>query len=358
MTPTPVQPPLPMPSETSPVPASPAVQTLDRDDDEDIAEDQPMPAQPLLPARRPRASSIADPPVAVEAQAEVVPVATPVEALTQVVLVAPAVDAPVEGAVAPAAKKARQYALEPPQPFLPQLHLQPPLHPPALPASSSSPAALPELTTTSSPMETEAKKQKQQDDEEDKDMDLFHPLEPTDPPLLPIDDQAPPAALDLEASRSRSRTHSEASETPTIAYPGQSHDPSRQIGQEASSVPAQPADPPQTASHSSSVAPTEFYSDIAKAHGRVHSQLGDSQDFMFWNTMGKHHLVLWLCYPAATSYHTLDMSMWGAVCYRQTFSSHDYNVVQSIAIDHKHPSSTYRTGMPILYRVLVRPPGS
>ena len=127
-------------------------------------------------------------------------------------------------------------------------------------------------------------------------MDLVHPLQPTDPPLLPFADQQPPAALDLEASRSRSRTHSEASETPTIAYPRQSHDPPRQIGQEESSVPEQPADPPQAASRSSSVAPTEFYSDIAKAHGRVHSQLGDSQDFMFWNTMGKHNLVLWLDY--------------------------------------------------------------
>ena len=56
MTPPPVQ---PMPPEPSPV--SPVVQTLDKDDDEDIAEDQPMPAQPLLPARRPRASSTADP---------------------------------------------------------------------------------------------------------------------------------------------------------------------------------------------------------------------------------------------------------------------------------------------------------
>ena len=58
---------------------------------------------------------------------------------------------------------------------------------------------------------------------------------------------------------------------------------------------------------SSSVALTEFYSDIAKAHGRVHSQLGDNQDFMFWNNMGKHNLVLWLDYTdEATSYHTLD----------------------------------------------------
>ena len=47
--PSPVQPLQPMPPEPSR--ASPVVQTLDKDDDEDIAEDQPMPAQPLLPAR-------------------------------------------------------------------------------------------------------------------------------------------------------------------------------------------------------------------------------------------------------------------------------------------------------------------
>ena len=73
ITPSPVQPLQPMPPEPSP--ASPVVQTLDKDDEEDIAEDQPMPAQPLLPARRPRADSIADPGVAVEAPADVVPVA-------------------------------------------------------------------------------------------------------------------------------------------------------------------------------------------------------------------------------------------------------------------------------------------
>ena len=126
-TPTPVQPMQPVPPEPSP--ASPVVQTLDKDDDQDMAEDQPMPAQPLLPARRPRALSIADPGDAVEARAEVVPVATPAEAPTQVVPVAPATDAPSEGAVAPASKKARQHNLEPQQPLQPQPHLQPPLQP-------------------------------------------------------------------------------------------------------------------------------------------------------------------------------------------------------------------------------------
>ena len=65
--------------------------------------------------------------------------------------------------------------------------------------------------------------------------------------------------------------------------------------------------PPDPPSRSFSVAPTEFYSDIAKAHGRVHAQLGDEQDFMFWKNMGKHNLVLWLdCTEEATTHHTLD----------------------------------------------------
>ena len=69
---------------------------------------------------------------------------------------------------------------------------------------------------------------------------------------------------------------------------------------------------------------------------------------MFWNPMGKHNLVLWLDYTEeAPSYHTLDMSMWGAVRYRRTFSYDDCNMVQSIAIDHKHPPSAYRTRIPI-----------
>ena len=65
---------------------------------------------------------------------------------------------------------------------------------------------------------------------------------------------------------------------------------------------------------------------------------------MFWKTMGKHNLVLWLDYTEeATTYHTLDMSMWGAVRYRRTFSYDDCNMVQSIAIDHKYFPSSYRT---------------
>ena len=73
----------------------------------------------------------------------------------------------------------------------------------------------------------------------------------------------------------------------------------------------------------------------------MHAQLDDEQDFMFWKNMGKHNLVLWMDYTEeATTYHTLDMSMWVAVRYRRTFSYDDCNLVQSIAIDHKYSPST------------------
>ena len=336
ITPTPVQPLQPMPPEPSPV--SPVVQTLDKDEEEDIAEDQPMPAQPLLPARRPRADSLADPGVAVEAPADVVPVAPPAEVVVQAGLPVPAVEAPVETAVAPASKKARQYDLPPQQPLQPMPQLQP-----QLPASSSSPSALDDTT----PTEPEAKKHKKHEDDDDE-IDIDAPHQPTDPPVLPLSEHQPPVAADLEASRSRSRTHSEVSEAPTIPYQDPPHDPPRQIGQEEASLPEPPPAPPDPPSRTSSVAPTEFYSDIAKAHGRVHAQVGDEQDFLFWQNMGKHNLVLWLDYTEeATTYHTLDMSMWGAVRYRRTFSSHDCNLVQSVAIDHKYSPSAYKTTVPV-----------
>ena len=323
-----------------PSPASPVVQTLDKDDDEDIAEDQPMPAQPLLPARRPRADSLADSGVAVEAPADVVPVAPPAEVPVQAGLPVPAAEAPAESAVAPASKKARQYDLPPQQPLQPMPQLQP-----ELPTSSSSPSALDDSTLP----EPEAKKHKKQEEDDDEPaMDTLHPLQPTDPPVLPLSDHHTPVAADLEASRSRSRTHSEVSEAPTIPYQDQPHDPPRQIGQEEASLPEPPSAPPDPPSRTSSVAPTEFYSDIAEAHGRVHAQVGDEQDFLFWQNMGKHNLVLWLDYTEeATTYHTLDMSMWGAVRYRRTFSSDDCNLVQSVAIDRKYSPSAYRTTVPI-----------
>ena len=55
----------------------------------------------------------------------------------------------------------------------------------------------------------------------------------------------------------------------------------------------------------------------------------------------------WTTLKKATTDHTLDMSMWGAVRHRRTFSYDDCNMVQSIAIDHKYSPSTYRTKMPI-----------
>ena len=156
----------------------------------------------------------------------------------------PAVDASSEDAVAPAPKKARQYDLPPQQPLQPMPHLQPPL-----PTSSSSPSAL--------PPEPEPKKQKQQQEEDDDDlpMDSFHPLQPDDPPLLPIDEHPVTAAPDLEASRSRGRTHSEVSEAPTINYPEPALDPPRDSGQEDVAPPQPSPIPPDPPSRSSSVAP-------------------------------------------------------------------------------------------------------
>ena len=246
ITPSPVQPRQPMPPE--PTPASPVVQTLDKDDDEDIAEDQPMPAQPLLPARRPRAPSIAYPGAAVEAPVETAlaatpGVATPVEAPVQVVPAATAGDATSKGAVAPASKKARQYDLPPQQPVQPMPHLQP-----QLPTSSSSPSALDEPPLT----EPEPKKHKQQHEEDDEElpMDSFQPLQPTDPPALPLSEHQPAAAADLEASRSRSRTHSEVSEAPTIQYPDPAPDLPRQSGPEEASLPRPSLPPPDPPSRS------------------------------------------------------------------------------------------------------------
>ena len=88
--------PTPMPLQPSPAPASLAVQTLDHEDD-DIAEDQLMPPQPLLPARYPRAESATDP-VPAEALVEAVPVETAVETPVEIVPVPAALDARAEGA--------------------------------------------------------------------------------------------------------------------------------------------------------------------------------------------------------------------------------------------------------------------
>ena len=58
--------------------------------------------------------------------------------------------------------------------------------------------------------------------------------------------------------------------------------------------------------------------------------------------------MFWLDYiEEATSYHTLDLSMWGAVKYRRTFSADSCNVAQSVAIDHKKSPSVCQTSIPI-----------
>ena len=80
---------------------------------------------------------------------------------------------------------------------------------PELPTSSTSPSALDDSTLP----EPEAKKhKKQEEDDEELAMDTSRPLQPTDPPVLPLSEHQTPVAADLEASRSRSRTHSEVSE--------------------------------------------------------------------------------------------------------------------------------------------------
>ena len=124
-------------------------------------------------------------------------------------------------------------------------------------------------------MEPIDKKQQQEDDEENV-TDLLHPLDPHAPTLLPLAEKQSLAPLDLEASRSRCRTHSEVSEAPTVAYPDYTPDVLQQNGQEGSSAQGeQPAAVPAAASRSSSVPPTEFYSDIAHALQRAQAQVGD-----------------------------------------------------------------------------------
>ena len=60
-----------------------------------------------------------------------------------------------------------------------------------------------------------------------------------------------------------------------------------------------------------SVAPAEFYSDIAQALHRARATHGDKPNIQFWNTMPQRNLVLWLEYTEeAMSYHTLDQSMY------------------------------------------------
>ena len=119
-------------------------------------------------------------------------------------------------------------------------------------------------------------------------MDSFHPLGPHDPPLLPLADKQTPAPLDLEASRSRNRTHSDISETPTIACP-EHHEPQRQIGQEDLLFKGEQLAIPPAAS--------QFICGT--------NLVGEPQAYDFWNKLRQCNLVLWLDYTEeATSYHT------------------------------------------------------
>ena len=119
----------------------------------------------------------------------------------------------------------------------------------------------------------------------------------------------------------------EVSEAPTVAYPDCSPEVPQQNGPEGSSAQWEQSAVPAAASRRSSVAPSEFYSDTAQAN-----------------------LVLWLDYTdEATSYHTLDMSMWGAVKYRRTFLAVSCNIVQFVAIDHKHDHNCDSFGEKLLH---------
>ena len=166
----------------------------------------------------------------------VLPVATPAEAPVQVVPVAPAIDASSEDAVAPASKKARQYNLEP--------HLQPPLQP-----SSSSPAALPEPTTTTLlRLHRRNQRLRNRSSSKRRTMKIWHGFIPSiaanRSSATSLAEQQPAAAPDLEASRSRSRTYSEVSEAPTITYPDPAPDPPRESGHEEPTIPEPSSHPP------------------------------------------------------------------------------------------------------------------
>ena len=273
------------------------------------------------------------------------PSVTPVEVPTQVVPVAPAVDAPAEGAVAPAAKKARQYDLDTSAATCSHYHTSN-LHSilQHFPHRRARRWQYQEPTTTSSPTEPEAKKQKQQDDDEDKDMDLFHPLEPTDPPLLPLADQqlllswiSRQAALEA-ALTAKPLRHQRLLTQNKVMIRHVRLDKRSLLFLNHLLIHLKP----RLAVHLLRL--LNSTRTLLKAHGRVHSQLGDSQDFMFWNTMGKHNLVLWLDYTEeATSYHTLDMSMWGAV---------RYHVVHSLMM-----IATWCSPLPLITSTLHRPTG-
>ena len=154
-------------------------------------------------------------------------------------------------------------------------------------------------------------------------MDSLHPLGPHDPRLLPL---------------------AEKKFTCSVGSRGES------ISQSRGDLPLSGNNfqyVPPAASRTSSVAPTEFYSDVAQAFRRAQAQFGDHLDYDFWNRMRQHNLVLWLDYTEeATSYHTLDISMWGAVKYRCTFSADSCNIVQSVAIGHKVSPSAWQTPIP------------
>ena len=103
LTTTPIPSSMPLPSYSPPV--QPVIQTLDPDDDEDIAR---AASEPTVQVSS-EAPEVVPVPVAVQAPPEVVPVPLAVQAPLEVAPVPAAADSPVEGVAVPAAKRARQY---------------------------------------------------------------------------------------------------------------------------------------------------------------------------------------------------------------------------------------------------------
>ena len=193
----------------------------------------------------------------------------------------------------------------------------------ANPRSTTSVAASPlPLADSTPPVRDNHNKKQQQDNDED----------PHAPPLLPLADKQLSALLELSGSRSRNRTHSDVSEAPAVAYPDYIPDVPQKNGQEGSNH-------LQLLQQHPGVLPLHrIYSDIAQALNRAQAQVGDQQNFDFWNKMRQHNLVLWLDYTEeATSNHTLG----GSVKHRRTFSADSCNIVQSVAIDPIRPNCRF-----------------
>ena len=146
----------------------------------------------------------------------------------------PAAEAVAVPAAVPEAKRTRQYDL-PPQAI-------------SAAGSTSTPSVAASIaacivqftfagpTELSPPPGDKHEKKQQQDDDEERMVDPLNPPQPHAPPLPPLEDKQLPASLELSASRSRSRTHSEVYEAPTVAYPDYIPPAPQQSGQGGTSA--------------------------------------------------------------------------------------------------------------------------